>query len=355
MEAEGDIAQQILPSTLEEIKFEDETRDPCVICLDAVSERAIAVPCRHQSFDYLCLVSWLQERPTCPLCKGEVRSVDYDCQSGQGRKTYVVTSSHQPSDSPLPRAQAHPPSSRRTRRTDPARRRPRPHQPQDQTQNPAAALLRRRQVYREQLYALHVGSNRVSRFQDLTPQRFARDEELISRARKWIRRELQVFEFLHPGSGGEGGVARKASNAEFLLEYIVAILKTVDIKGSGGQAEEMLRDFLGRDNTRLFLHELRAWLRSPYTALEAWDRNVQYSEPVRRLKTQDIAADSVEESNLMRGEVRRECSHGAKREYTSSCGDYHHPTENVLGSSPKRRRPDRYIPDRVAILQDKTR
>jgi len=71
-------------------------------------------------------------------------------------------------------------------------------------------------------------------------------------------------------------VSRRANNAEFLLEYIVAILKTVDMKGCGGQAEDMLQEFLGRDNTRLFLHELRAWLRSPYSFLEDWDRHVQY-------------------------------------------------------------------------------
>jgi len=115
---------------------------------------------------------------------------------------------------------------------------------------------------------------------------FARNPDLVSKARKWIRRELQVFGFLNPtpnadnNNDGEGGATptRRANNAEFLLEYIVAILKTVDIKGSGGQAEDMLQEFLGRENTRLFLHELRAWLRSPYLSLEAWDRNVQYSE-----------------------------------------------------------------------------
>ena len=42
--------------------------DLCVICLDSVSERAVASPCRHHNFDFLCLVSWLQERSTCPLC-----------------------------------------------------------------------------------------------------------------------------------------------------------------------------------------------------------------------------------------------------------------------------------------------
>jgi hypothetical protein len=87
-----------------------------------------------------------------------------------------------------------------------------------------------------------------------------------------------VFEFLNPNN--VSGSDRRASNAEFLLEYIVAIMKTVDIQGSGGEAEEMLREFLGRENTRLFLHELRAWLRSPYNSLEDWDRHVQYNDAV---------------------------------------------------------------------------
>lgn len=41
----------------------------CVICLENVSERAISIPCKHDNFDFLCLISWLQERNTCPLCK----------------------------------------------------------------------------------------------------------------------------------------------------------------------------------------------------------------------------------------------------------------------------------------------
>ena len=45
-----------------------KTGDCCVICLEQVSERAIALPCRHENFDFLCLLSWLQERSSCPLC-----------------------------------------------------------------------------------------------------------------------------------------------------------------------------------------------------------------------------------------------------------------------------------------------
>jgi hypothetical protein len=47
---------------------QDDFQDTCVICLQAVSERAITVPCNHYTFDFVCLVSWLQERSTCPLC-----------------------------------------------------------------------------------------------------------------------------------------------------------------------------------------------------------------------------------------------------------------------------------------------
>lgn len=97
----------------------------------------------------------------------------------------------------------------------------------------------------------------------------------------WIRRELQVFDVFNTHEkreGRDGGEKRRANNAEFLLEYIIGIMKTVNLKASGGQAEELLEDFLGMEEAKLFLHELRAWLRSPYIALEDWDRHVQYSE-----------------------------------------------------------------------------
>ena len=44
-------------------------REVCVICLERCSEPAVAQPCLHNNFDFLCLVSWLQERASCPLCK----------------------------------------------------------------------------------------------------------------------------------------------------------------------------------------------------------------------------------------------------------------------------------------------
>jgi hypothetical protein len=109
----------------------------------------------------------------------------------------------------------------------------------------------------------------------------AASPDLQSRAKMWIRRELRVFTFLHTDpEGAPSHGATTSSSAEFLLTYIVSILKTIDIKASNGHAEDLLQEFLGRENTRLFLHELNAWLRSPFARLQEWDRNVQYKEPL---------------------------------------------------------------------------
>jgi hypothetical protein len=143
----------------------------------------------------------------------------------------------------------------------------------------------------------------------------------------WIRRELQVFKSFDAKGATEQHDSvrmRRASNAEFLLEYIIGILKTVNIKGSGGQAEELLKEFLGSDEAGLFLHELRAWLRSPYTALEDWDRNVQYSDDRSLIPDDDKRAEHIlttESSHTRREDVLQSnisSSNIASRKYKES-------------------------------------
>lgn len=71
MADEGDVRHEVLQKTLIEVADEAETgeaSDPCVICLDSITEPSIAVPCNHSNFDYLCLLSWLEQSPSCPLC-----------------------------------------------------------------------------------------------------------------------------------------------------------------------------------------------------------------------------------------------------------------------------------------------
>jgi len=66
--AEGDLQREILQRTLKEVADEETESDPCVICLETITEPSVAVPCHHSNFDYLCLLSWLEQQPNCPLC-----------------------------------------------------------------------------------------------------------------------------------------------------------------------------------------------------------------------------------------------------------------------------------------------
>ncbi|PVH87935.1 hypothetical protein DL98DRAFT_556270 [Cadophora sp. DSE1049] len=330
-----DTRSQILQTTLAEISATrkdvptdgntDEEESCCVICLERVSEQAVAQPCQHASFDFLCLISWLQEQSSCPLCKADVKSVRYEFKNAETFKIFEVASMEKapPSNSTGSsnlssnyNVSARGRFDHRGRRLYRERRDTRAP-----AQTPDEALLRRRHIYEHQLFSLHVGTNRVSRFRDLTPALFTSDTELLSRARKWIRRELRVFTFLNPDATSTSSAGRstdrRANNAEFLLEYIVAILKTVDIQGSGGQAEEMLSEFLGRANTRLFLHELRAWLRSPYTELADWDRHVQRAGP-----------DEARQGRGGKGMARRDI-------YTTSTHDPRHVGRHPISFIPR--------------------
>jgi hypothetical protein len=273
-------------SVAEQHEDKNTSHDACTICLERISERAIAVPCNHCSFDFLCLVSWLQEKPKCPLCKTSVTAVEYEWCSPSDFKTFKVSSlsagpkSTQGSPSINPRPYSR---SRRFRHT------PIPVSRVDEE----ALIRRRRYIYRHHLYSLHIGSNRVSRFHNIAPQDVAASPDLQSKARKWIRRELQVFSFLDPAtSSTKASNSKLAGNAEFLLEYVVAILKTLELKDSSGRAEDLLAEFLGRENARLFLHELESWMRSPYKELRDWDRVMQYKgELPWGRKGRDVASE----------------------------------------------------------------
>lgn len=275
------------------IETESQT---CVICLETVSEPAIALPCKHECFDFPCLGNWLTKHKTCPLCKREVKRLEYEFNGAGESKIFYLPS-------PEPDEVSHSGQNALSgQRHDSQRRIRRPlfsrHSCTESPIQDDLGLNRRRDIYRYQLLSLHVGTNRISMYRELNPRCIRDDNLLLSRARKWIRRELQVFDFLNPDCALLGSERRKANNAEFLLEYMIAILKTMDIRGSGGHAEELLKDFLGRENTRVFLHELQAWLRSPYQNLCDWDRAVQYDDSRLRPRNAAIMLPSADKRAL---------------------------------------------------------
>lgn len=167
-----DIQAQILQTTLTEIETSrqegadstaagsDESHDCCVICLDSISDACAALPCGHTHFDFLCLVSWLQEHPNCPLCKANVYKVRYaDAQKGDA--VYRVPNASKTRDNtgrdenaPNRTGQTHLNSASRRYSfhngllRDTTRRIPRP------PPSPNEAIQRRRHIYRHQLYSL---------------------------------------------------------------------------------------------------------------------------------------------------------------------------------------------------------
>ncbi|KAM0549137.1 hypothetical protein ACHAPJ_009592 [Fusarium lateritium] len=353
-----DLQRQVLQSTLDEIATrQEDATDCCVICLESITEVCEAVPCQHRNFDYLCLLNWLEQSPKCPLCKAVISQVRHALDEPVA-KVYTVPK-------PVPEAQTqqsdtrpYAPSS--IRRQLPPRRRPYARRSRYETPslNPSDEIARRRDVYRHNRYSKHVGSNRLSRYRELTPAAFCTDNELVSRARMWIRRELQVFSFLAPdadetesrngdSSSRTQAERRRANNAEFLLEYIIAVLKSVDIMGSAGQAEEMIADFLGRDNTRLFLHELRAWLRSPYTKLADWDRAVQYDVSATGSPRAESERDDNPSRHLRQDQHQDKSSYGRGQDTSRRQGNFYRPggrsqrTRAAHRHEPYRRRDDR--------------
>ncbi|KAK6357279.1 hypothetical protein TWF718_001598 [Orbilia javanica] len=236
--------------------------ESCCICLATVTSasRAVATPCLHACFDFSCLVTWLEgAKSTCPVCKQEVEGVKYNFDAkGTGFQKYRIKSSG-PSNSSKP---LEPRSSHR--RVELRRLIQASSSSSSSTLGDLADdIPRRRFVYKHRLRSLHIGSNPSSRFKTYTPATVRSSPALISKAKSFIRRELEVFDWT------EG-------NREWLVEYIVGILKTVRLKDASGRAEDLVEEFLGREFAGVFLHELDAFLRSPFGRIREWDRWAKY-------------------------------------------------------------------------------
>ena len=68
-------ASQFAIEHLSEHTLLEESKEPCTVCQDAVESGAITLtmPCNH-SFHKDCLLPWLKEHNTCPICRCEIES-----------------------------------------------------------------------------------------------------------------------------------------------------------------------------------------------------------------------------------------------------------------------------------------
>ncbi|PHH85185.1 hypothetical protein CDD83_786 [Cordyceps sp. RAO-2017] len=273
------------------------SEESCVICLDVVTERCLLFPCGHHTFHFRCIDRWLSESSArmCPVCKAVIcrvvhgsaerrQTVEYDIPlPSPPRPNFPASSPH---ESRVQQSLNLAVQSGHARRDCPPAQPPpartEGHVPPD--------LAFRRQIYRRLLYSMHIGSNPVSRYRELSRDTFLHDRDLQSRAQLFLRRELQVFTWLSsPYSDDlvrvDGESLRsfqrrlqRAPSAEGLLAHILGLLRHFEIRGSDGSLEDDLATHIGRENTRLLLHELQSFLRSPYQSLEDWDGAVQYAD-----------------------------------------------------------------------------
>ncbi|KAK0673717.1 hypothetical protein QBC41DRAFT_311409 [Cercophora samala] len=309
----ADIKSQILQLTLTSIQSSDTDDNPCVICLETITSPSTALPCAHSNFDFLCLVSWLQEQPFCPLCKTGVTQVRYTDTNNQKESIYTV-----PSPAPKPKKpllfdtpEDHTSTAWHNRYRRPFNRRPVTRVSSSNT--PDQALERRRYIYRHNLFSLHIGSSPHTSYSPSIPPPavLSSTPHLLSKARLFLRRELQVF---FPPTMPAPSPSPTHQNREFLLEYIIALLKTVDLQSESGgaHAQHLLKDYMvypdtGEDRTALFLHELKNWMRwrgepPGNLSLESWDRGVQYPSLEEGRKRRREEEEQEEEGSEERGE-----------------------------------------------------
>ncbi|KAF9193443.1 hypothetical protein BGZ51_003247 [Haplosporangium sp. Z 767] len=159
------------------------------------------------------------------------------------------------------------------------------------TEQQQQALERRRHIYRCRVFVKHIGANRISGFQQITPQTFKIFPHRLDRLIPWIRRELRAILSLSSDDNTESINSRQRSvtedarsyryeeidtGLEVIREYIIAVMKRYDLQTD--QAQDLLRDFL-HEYTEHFVHELMAFARSPYS-IEAYDRTSQYDDVV---------------------------------------------------------------------------
>lgn len=238
----------------------------CSICLDTLTNPALAYPCNHE-FDFECIRRWNDLSSACPLCKARMQYIIHDVRGNEYRK-YVCPVDRSElegnrSIGEIRRRRREEEQDRRFQRRLSDRRRSNLHCTSKREDE--IALSRRKFVYDHKLLASHVGTNQHSNFQAFTAQDVCRNVRNLKRkATMFLRREFKVFPFLE-------------DNVEFMLQYIVeGVLTRLDIQAPG--TLKLVGDYVGTDTARVLLHELRTFLRSPYEDLRSFDRSmlIQY-------------------------------------------------------------------------------
>ncbi|KAI8597341.1 hypothetical protein EDD21DRAFT_418803 [Dissophora ornata] len=351
---------------------EDCDSSHCVICLSVCVDRTVLETCRHE-FCFHCILQWSIISHACPLCIRIFESCIHEIRDdthytvhrfepllSASKKSSTSIMSSSSSTSAATSSTSHqmavpygiirqlygPPQRRRHARSGQHAHRDETLDERSVAEQQQQALEQRRHVYRHRLFVKHVGANRISGFQQITPETFRVFPHKLDRLIPWIRRELRAILSLSTtpsySSGTNTDEASTSSSSspfsfppslssdtehlqhhryeeidtglELIREYIVAVLKRYDLQTD--QAHDLLKDFL-QESTEQFVHELMAFARSPHS-IEAYDRSAQYDSPntdhhhQARLLDSSRSAEEILASNGYDDNQREQDSRGSR-------------------------------------------
>lgn len=271
----------------------DEQDDEwCLICHSTpLSDRTVLPLCLHSQFCFSCIVRWCSIKRRCPLCQAEVGEyVVHGIRADDDYLRYWLPPlPSSTSTTPLSSTSATPlgsaasvsaaaagaSASRRrivseVQRSRQQRRSEGPSE-LEREEREERALERRKHIYRHNLYAAHVGSNRHTLYTPApSPAQIRSCADLQRRIMLFLHRELKVWAEV---------------DADWLAGYILSLLKVFDLRSD--EMGKLVGEWLGERVGRHLLHELESWLRSGKRELRFWDESPLLQYP----KTQDSGTE----------------------------------------------------------------
>lgn len=252
------------------------SEENCAICLEPVQDRCVLPKCFHSCFCFSCILEWIrtqQGTKHCPLCKLPLGSHilhSLDATDNDALKHVISKDSDSISQTvlmrlsdddaintpELPNASSHMISEHAHPSLDDIRLRDEGRFRQKQR----AALAFRRHVYRHNLYAKHVASNRHTRYRPYPgPSGFRQNPVYARLLSTFLQRELHVWPHV---------------DIAFLSYYIPALLSQMDV--TSNTFVQRLTEWIGNANdARLLAHEMELFVRSGRggLGLDQYDKN----------------------------------------------------------------------------------
>ena len=235
----------------------------CAICLEPVQDRCVLPKCFHSCFCFRCILEWIrtqQGTKRCPLCKvplGPYILHSLDASEHDALQHVISKDSDSisstalgPSSDEADLNTLEPPHASGRAIFEQARPSLDDIRMRDERrfrQKQRAALAFRRHVYRHNLYAKHVASNRYTRYRPYPgPSGFRRNPVYARLLSTFLQRELQVWPHV---------------DIAFLSYYIPALLSQLDV--TSDTFVQRLAEWIGNDcDARLLAHEIELFVRS---------------------------------------------------------------------------------------------